>query len=73
MIRFSRLFLKEIFDLQFFPLSIQPGLLTNGLKYFQIWLSFRRVIRIFRGILLSLVILRVVSYYGESCDFPDSI
>ena len=38
---------KEIFDLQFFHHLNQPGPLTNGLKYFRIWLGFRWVIRIF--------------------------
>ena len=37
---------NDIFDLQFFFIirsSNQPGPQTNGLKYFQIWFSFRRV------------------------------
>ena len=33
---------NEIFDLQFFfNISNLPGPLTNGLKYFRFWLSFR--------------------------------
>ena len=56
---------NKIFDLQFFHHSNQPWLLTNGLKYFWLWLRIRRVIRI-----LSLKIwLPGVSYPGES-DSP---
>ena len=38
---------SEIFDHHFCHHSNLPGLLTNGLKYFRIWLRFRRVIQIF--------------------------
>ena len=64
------LFLKvqshEIFYPHFFHHSNLPGSLTNGLKYFRFWLRFRRVIRIFRGIILCRVNLPAVSYCKES-------
>ena len=50
---------NEIFDLQFFYYLNQPGLLTNGLKYYRIWLSFRWVIQIFMN-------LPGVWYFAES-------
>ena len=48
------------------PFPILPGPLTNGLNYFRFWLRFRRVIRIFLGIILCRVNLSAVSYCAES-------
>ena len=50
---------NEIFDLQFFHHSNQPGSLTNGLNYFRFWFGFRWDIRIFLN-------LHAVSYCAES-------
>ena len=50
------------FSTCFFSLhnSSLPGPLSNGLKYFRVWLRFCRVIRVFRDW------LRAVSYCAES-------